>query len=984
VVSLSPSLKIKEGEPLTGKAGRSSKMKRNLLVLAVMVAAVLFLTPYNAVAQCPQDPNDLGICDTLYVETFDCDHEYNAEPGSFDSVRVAIYVTHDSNTFWYEPFSMWVQDSIAAFVVPLTFWHQPPGCADSVILPNWDNWNNTVINPNDPRISRSIFRHIVDEHTGDTVYNRLLEMVEAEYQPWIRVLDIEPHSSDGDSGHAWLALIRDYASQNWWEGERELLATLTFHVYMSEDCDTTEIGIDSTFWPPTNPLEFARYDAVTYTPRHFLPVRDTIYYVVGEPAEPFLRVGDWLNPEPWHNWIGGPDDTTQIQLQIVDPDSQIQYVDFYYSTDGGSNWIFLQTDYNGYEPFENTTTPVDPQGDGWSAYLPHSILPLEIVPLHLKAIAYMEPDTLVVTNQTTYDPSPPSSITLNVYDWQAVTSETLYLDIDPVLADIESIVCYLEEKVDTFSKGIPKISQQPHSCTHCAPTAAAACLKYFEAQGDTHIAGGLNDHQLVDAIAGRSGTNQGHSGTYPSDLANGLRSWISDHCNGYTVRGPLDFDWKEARDELERCQDVLMGIYWDEGGGHRMTLNSIVNTPLPNGKIKVDFMDPWTGDYEWGEMNPNTGHVSGFTGAGASGTLENTIIVCPKEPDPGGGGPGPPQGGGGGPNPPPIPIPFPHPGDWWIHAVVIDQSGNAHRVIRVVRHIGGVPCDLIQDQDAPTYYFSGFAAEDAVAKYFDPEVYCEEPVYPYKIHDVEFYLYDFAGVGSVDIRIDVHTVDIDSCDGPGTQIYLSDPITVTTFYPDMVHLDLLKQVCVNGPFFISIEYASGVTGTTPSFLFDDDVYPCDTCHAWVWYESQGYSPPWWEWSDFWAPPAPGCPILRVTGFTQHPDCPRYICGDCNGDGVVDISDVVYLINYLFIPGSPPPVPLCIGDVNCDGVVDVSDVVYLINYLFIQGSPPPCPDCCSLKAKMEEFPGQKIEKVLPQKKFVPRRLPRSSGDLKRIE
>jgi hypothetical protein len=61
-------------------------------------------------------------------------------------------------------------------------------------------------------------------------------------------------------------------------------------------------------------------------------------------------------------------------------------------------------------------------------------------------------------------------------------------------------------------------------------------------------------------------------------------------------------------------------------------------------------------------------------------------------------------------------------------------------------------------------------------------------------------------------------------------------------------------------------------------------------------------------------------------------------GDANGDGQVDISDVILLINYLFIGGSPPE-PLSSGDANGDCVVDVADVVYLTNYLFTGGSIP---------------------------------------------
>ena len=68
----------------------------------------------------------------------------------------------------------------------------------------------------------------------------------------------------------------------------------------------------------------------------------------------------------------------------------------------------------------------------------------------------------------------------------------------------------------------------------------------------------------------------------------------------------------------------------------------------------------------------------------------------------------------------------------------------------------------------------------------------------------------------------------------------------------------------------------------------------------------------------------------------------YVAGDANGDGLVTVSDVVYLINYLY-RGDPPPDPLAAGDPNADCVVDVADVVYLINYLF-KGGPPPQLGC----------------------------------------
>ena len=64
----------------------------------------------------------------------------------------------------------------------------------------------------------------------------------------------------------------------------------------------------------------------------------------------------------------------------------------------------------------------------------------------------------------------------------------------------------------------------------------------------------------------------------------------------------------------------------------------------------------------------------------------------------------------------------------------------------------------------------------------------------------------------------------------------------------------------------------------------------------------------------------------------------FVRGDANGDGFVTLSDVVYLINYLYRNG-PAPDPLEAGDANSDSQIDLGDVVYLLDYLF-RGGPPP--------------------------------------------
>ncbi len=65
----------------------------------------------------------------------------------------------------------------------------------------------------------------------------------------------------------------------------------------------------------------------------------------------------------------------------------------------------------------------------------------------------------------------------------------------------------------------------------------------------------------------------------------------------------------------------------------------------------------------------------------------------------------------------------------------------------------------------------------------------------------------------------------------------------------------------------------------------------------------------------------------------------YVRGDVNRDHVINASDVVYLLNFLYRGGPPPWSPEA-ADVNCDYKIDSGDVVYLLNYLY-RGGPPPC-------------------------------------------
>jgi len=216
-------------------------MKRNLLLLAVMVLAVLLLTTQGS-AQCPQDTIDLGDCDTLHVVAWDaqyCD--------SFPClVHVTLLVTHDSNAVYYQG-----HDSIICFTLPLAWTYTNSSAYCSLTSEkNNSHYSDT---------QNGIFRHFGGK------LNRLLDLYEMG-KMWEVSAGIYNPSSPDQPGFFGLVVVCGAASQAWWEGQRVLLATWTFTV-----SDTMTVCIYEWGGPPPEPLSFTRIDATNYKPRYNMP-----------------------------------------------------------------------------------------------------------------------------------------------------------------------------------------------------------------------------------------------------------------------------------------------------------------------------------------------------------------------------------------------------------------------------------------------------------------------------------------------------------------------------------------------------------------------------------------------------------------------------------------------------------------------------------------------------------------------------------------
>ncbi len=68
---------------------------------------------------------------------------------------------------------------------------------------------------------------------------------------------------------------------------------------------------------------------------------------------------------------------------------------------------------------------------------------------------------------------------------------------------------------------------------------------------------------------------------------------------------------------------------------------------------------------------------------------------------------------------------------------------------------------------------------------------------------------------------------------------------------------------------------------------------------------------------------------------------RFMRGEVNGDGTVDIGDAIFILTYLFAAGTAPSC-LDAADTNDDGTIDLADGIAYLGHLFAQAGPLPDP------------------------------------------
>ena len=206
------------------------------------------------------------------------------------------------------------------------------------------------------------------------------------------------------------------------------------------------------------------------------------------------------------------------------------------------------------------------------------------------------------------------------------------------------------------------------------------------------------------------------------------------------------------------------------------------------------------------------------------------------------------------------------------HDQLLSKTGNSYPSSKDTSY-----CLIQNDDGIPVTYGAGFDSGMGLVIYLDPALCAVSPIYPFRITNIQLYLYDYTDttyVWPVNLQVRIkNAILANRCLGPDTLTTLysqSFTIPVDSSYANLLgepmNLTLNPPFNVNKPFFLEIDYLSrhAVNNVLPGFLMDDTVAPTDTCNNWG---MDGLT--YFKWSDFWTAPVPGDVIFRVAGNTAQ-------------------------------------------------------------------------------------------------------------------
>lgn len=200
-------------------------------------------------------------------------------------------------------------------------------------------------------------------------------------------------------------------------------------------------------------------------------------------------------------------------------------------------------------------------------------------------------------------------------------------------------------------------------------------------------------------------------------------------------------------------------------------------------------------------------------------------------------------------------------------------------------------CQMRRDNNLPSFLSPAYVAGQKVAIYYDPAdaVYgCNPAPYPFEIHTISVALADtpptFVANWPVGVRLAIYTVDntIQGCPVPDVELCYVEPPPLADIWPNIHTIELPDYCCVDGPFFVVLEYTGSTSAPYPSVLMDYYIPAVPTCEAFVW-RVGGVG--WVEWQPQWGTPVPGFPLLWLNG-----EIPPNYCVDGDTDGVPDLID----------------------------------------------------------------------------------------------